>query len=103
MIGDKSKNSVDKSKVFSALLSYLKVSLPALKMIQGYLLNRKQKTKTESSYNTWENIIPGVLQGAILEPLIKRILMWLIFYFIVVALTMQIRQKIMCLETIRHS
>lgn len=103
MIGDKSKNSVDKSKVFSALLSYLKVSLPALKMIQGYLLNRKQKTKTELSYSTWENIIPGVLQGAILEPLIKRILMWLIFYFIVVALTMQIRQKIMCLQTIRHS
>ena len=39
------------------------ISLPALKMIQDYLLNRKQRTKIGSSYSTWEKTISGVPQG----------------------------------------
>ena len=39
------------------------LSLPALKMIQDYLLNRKQRTKIGSSYSTWENIKSGVPQA----------------------------------------
>ena len=43
-------------------------------MIQDYLLNRKQQTKIGSSYSTRENIISGVPQGFILEPLLGLLL-----------------------------
>ena len=78
MIG-KWKKAVDNNKVFGAILTDLSkafdcichdllvsklhaygLSLPALKMIQDYLLNRKQRTKVGSSYSSWENIISGV-------------------------------------------
>ena len=49
------------------------LSLPALKMIQNYLLNRKQRTKIGFSYSTWENIIYGILQGSILGPLLFNV------------------------------
>ena len=84
---DKWKKAVDNNKAFGALLTNLSkafdcishgllvaklhaygLSLPALKKIQDYLLNRKQRTKIGSSYRTWENIISGVPQGSILGP-----------------------------------
>ena len=39
-----------------AKLHVYELSLPALKMIQDYLLDRKQKTRVGSSYSSWENI-----------------------------------------------
>ena len=41
------------------------LSVPALNLIQDYLLNQKQRTKIGASYSTWENIISSVLQGSI--------------------------------------
>ena len=79
---DKWKKAVDNNKVFGALLTDLSkafdcichnllvaklnaygLSLPALKMIQDYLQNRKQRTKIGSSYSSWEDITSGVPQG----------------------------------------
>ena len=78
---DKWKKAIDSNKVFGAILTDLSkafdcishdlliaklhaygLSLPALKMIQDYLQNRKQRTRIGSSYSAWENIIVGVPQ-----------------------------------------
>ena len=83
------KNTEDKVKCFGALLTNLSkafdclfhtllvaklhaydVDLPALKVIQNYLSNRKQRTKINSTYNSCEEILVGVQQGSILGPLL---------------------------------
>ena len=86
------KRSVDKIKVFGALLKDLSkafdclnhelltaklnaygFSLPALRLINDYLSNRKQRTKIENTYSTWLDIIFGVPQGSILRPLLFNV------------------------------
>ena len=85
---EKWKRSIDNSKMFGALLTDLSkafdcldhelliaklnaygFSLTALKLVHSYLSNRKQRTKINSSYSSWLEIIFGVPQGSILGPL----------------------------------
>ena len=47
-----------------AKLNSYGINFPALKLIHGYLSNRKQRTKIKSSF-TWHEIIFGVPQGSI--------------------------------------
>ena len=86
------KKSVDKGKDFGALLTDLSkafdcldhelltaklnaygFSLPALRLVNDYLSNRKQKTKIENTYSTWVDIIFEVPQGSILGPLLFKV------------------------------
>ena len=48
-------------------------SLPALYLIQQYLVNRKQGTKIYDSYSPWSDILFGVPQGSILGPLLFKV------------------------------
>ena len=85
---EKWKRAVDNGKVFGILTDLSKVfeclsrelllvklhaygfSISALRPIYSYLANRKQKTKINSSYSFWEEILLGVPQGSTLGPLL---------------------------------
>lgn len=49
--------------------------LSALELLQDYLLDRKQRTKTDCSLSGCGKILAGVLQGSILDHLLINIFM----------------------------
>ena len=71
----------DLSKVFDCLSHELLLakllaygfSISALRPMYSYLKNRKQRTKVNSAYSFWEEILFGVPQGFILGPLLFNI------------------------------
>ena len=83
---EKWENAMDKEKVFGALLSDLPKSfdclsheliitklnaygfyLPALKLMHSCLSHRKQRTKVNHRYSSWEDILFGVPRGSLLD------------------------------------
>ena len=78
----------DLSKVFNCLphdlllakLNAYWFSLQALRTVQSYLSNRKQRTKINSEFSSWEEISFGVPQGLILGPLSFNIFLFDLFF-----------------------
>ena len=98
---EKRKSTVDNKRNFGALLTDFSkafdwfphdllvaklnaygFSLPALRLVQSYLSNRKQRTKINSEFSSWEDILFGVLQGSILGPLLFNIFSCDLFFII---------------------
>ena len=91
---EKWKQSVNGGKIFGALLTDLSkafdgldhelfvaklnaygFSKPALKLINDYLSNRRQRARIGNSFSDWLEVILGLLQGSILGPLLYNILL----------------------------
>ena len=49
------------------------ISKESLQLISDYLSYRKQRTKIDSAYSDWANVIRGIRQGSILGPLLFNI------------------------------
>ena len=96
---EKWKLALDNKKTFGALLTDLSkafdglpydlliaklnayaFSLPALRLVLSYLPNRKQRTKINSNFSSWEEILFGVPQGSILRPLCLTYLYVIFFH-----------------------
>ena len=88
------KGATDNNKAFSALLTDLSkafdclshdlliaklhaygLDIDSLNILQDYLSNRKQRTKVDSFYSSWEAILSGVPQVSILGSLLFNIFM----------------------------
>ena len=81
---------IDLSKAFDCLNDDLLIaklnaygfSLPTLRLIHDYLLNRRQRTRTNNSYSKWMEIVLGVPQGSILGPLLFNIFLADLFFIV---------------------
>ena len=68
----------DLSKAFDCLshellvakLNAYRFNMSALRFVLSYLKNHMQRTKINSEYSSWEEILFGVLQGSIFGPLL---------------------------------
>ena len=60
-------------KLLPAKLHAYGFSIAALRLIQSYLTNAKQRTKINLSYSPWEEILFCAPQGSILGPLLFNI------------------------------
>ena len=54
----------------------------ALKLVNSYLANRKQRAKINSKHSSWSEILFGVPQGSILGSLLFNIFICNMFYFL---------------------
>ena len=57
-------------------------SLAALSLVRSYLSNKKQRTKINESYGSWEEILFGVPLGSFLETLLFNIFIYDLFIMI---------------------
>ena len=67
-------------ELFLAKLHAYRLSISGRRLVYSYLKNRKQRTKINSAYSSWEEILFGVPQGTILGPLLSNIFLCDLFY-----------------------
>ena len=96
---EKWKSAIDNREMFDALLTDLSKAfdclshdlliaklnaygfrIAALRLVQNYLSNSKQRTKMNSDFSSWEEILFGVTQGSTLRPFLFNIFLGDLFF-----------------------
>ena len=76
------------SKVFDTIiydpllakLHVYRLTNKSLRLIKSYLTNHWQRTKVNTSFSSWSELLLGVSQGSVLGPLLCRIYLNNLFY-----------------------
>ena len=63
-----------------AKLNAYRFSIAALRLMQNYLSNRKQRTKINSGFSSWEEVLFGVPQRSTLGPLLFNTFLFDLFF-----------------------